>query len=115
MCLNLLSVLIFFIFLTNESYAGIFYPLNLLNPPKRKIEVKKKMPKFKLEGIVKGEEPVAIINGIFLKRGDSIEGCLVSEINIYKNYVTLLCKGVNVKLKINLLESEDTLNGKGEP
>lgn len=40
-------------------------------------------PNFRVEGIIMGEEPIAVVNGQVVKRGDSIEGAIITDITKY--------------------------------
>jgi hypothetical protein len=96
-------------------FAGIFYPLSQLRPSTEETERKiplQKLPELHLEGVVKGKIPIAIINGRYLKIGDKIEGCSVSEIDAANSFVVLKCEGFRLKLSIDLLKSKEGVEDK---
>ncbi len=106
--MKLLSKLFFavFIILYGNSYAELFFPLSKLQPKaenkteEREVEI----PSLLLEGIVHSKEKIAVINGLYLKRGDSIQGCKV--LNIERNFVELKCNSLPIKLTIDLVNSQ---------
>ena len=107
--------IVFFLF--ENVYAGIFYPVSQLGPPRKETErkaplQKQKLPEFRLEGVIKGRFPIAIINGKYLKPGDKIEGCTVSKIDAVNASVILKCGSLSLKLSIDLLKSEEGVEDK---
>ena len=107
--------IVFFLF--ENASAGIFYPVSQLGPPKKETErktplQKQKIPEFRLEGVIKGKFPIAIINGKYLKPGDKIEGCTVSKIDAVNSSVILKCGSLSLKLSIDLLKSKEGVEDK---
>ncbi|RUM41867.1 MAG: hypothetical protein DSY34_03050 [Desulfurobacterium sp.] len=113
--MRLLFTVFIVFFLFKNVYAGIFYPLSQLGPPKKEIERKiplQKLPELHLEGVIKGKFPIAIINGKYLKPGDKIEGCTVNKIDAVNSFVILKCESLSLKLSIDLLKSEEGVEDK---
>ncbi|ADY74078.1 hypothetical protein Dester_1448 [Desulfurobacterium thermolithotrophum DSM 11699] len=113
--MSVLFIVFLLVFFQKVAFAGIFYPLSQLHPPKKKIERKiplQKFPELHLEGIVGGKFSMAIINGKYLKLGDKIEGCTVNKIDVTNSSVVLKCRSFNIKLRIDLLKSKEVVEDK---
>lgn len=97
---------------SKTALAGIFYPISQLHPSEKQVEkrvtpqqVLQKFPKFYLEGIVSGNQPIAIVNGKYLRVGDKLSGCRVNKIDAVNSSILLRCKTINVQLKLDLLKN----------
>jgi len=105
--------------ITCNAHAGLFFSLSKLQPKtenktiERKLnkagnkagEKKFEIPKLKLKGIVHSKDNIAIINGLYLKKGDTIEGCRILKVN--RDSVELKCGSLPVKLTIDLINSSN--------
>ena len=61
-----------------------------------------------MKGIVHSKDNIAIINGLYLKKGDTVEGCKILKVN--RDSVELRCGSLPVKLIINLINSSNEVD-----
>ncbi|MEO2069405.1 MAG: hypothetical protein ABGX27_07870 [Desulfurobacteriaceae bacterium] len=114
-----LLLLLWFLSILDSSWAEIFYPLSGLREGSknknhrviRPLKVRKRisLPQMELQGIAKGEETLALIDGKWHRIGDIIKGCEIVKIDADRNLVKLNCLGIWKELKLKFLKGGGTV------